>query len=462
MENYAEVFTKDFGNYISRTSFNWFNEETKDHTLNQERTKLFKIVCPILHKNKTKIIPSFKKDYSPLIIERLISEGVKAFHLNGATFKYQEYKKIINDLKEVFLKYNEFPTVLFDLKGSVPYITRLEGDQRQVKVKAGETVKITFDNPKIKETGIIYIDKKIAHLLKEGDMVYISSSDVRLKVIRKEKYCHHSVPKRTKSFKEVLKFTTDSFKEELRCIYDQEDSMEDISLTKIKEEDSDFSIDQDEQMLFEANHFDSYFDEKIINRQMTMNQTYRNIIKKHDFVKSNENFDKSSQFSFTSSSIIPIILDLLELESSYKIRRNLVKNSSEQILCIRNNIIYCEVVTEGVIGLDHYLIIGGDNSVNRCESSILGPKDIIDISKLIELNVNTLSCMIDNVDHIKEIRDLFPDSIRDRIKIFAKIETERAIVNFDSILAESDGIIIKLNSFFTKIPKEEVKVYIKF
>jgi hypothetical protein len=37
MENYEELFKKDFGNYISRSSFNWFNDETKDQTLNPER-----------------------------------------------------------------------------------------------------------------------------------------------------------------------------------------------------------------------------------------------------------------------------------------------------------------------------------------------------------------------------------------------------------------------------------------
>ena len=84
------------------------------------------------------------------------------------------------------------------------------------------------------------------------------------------------------------------------------------------------------------------------------------------------------------------------------------------------------------------------------------PKDIIDISKLVDLDLSIISCMVDNSEHLREIKDLFTDEKREKIKIFAKIETERAIVNFDSILANSDGIIIKLNSFFTKIPREEV------
>jgi pyruvate kinase len=123
---------------------------------------------------------------------------------------------------------------------------------------------------------------------------------------------------------------------------------------------------------------------------------------------------------------------------------------SEQSMCIRNKVIVCEVLKEGTIELDRYLIM------DKVDTKV-GPKDIIDISKLIDLDLNIISCMVDNAEHIQEIRDLFIDEVKDKIKIFAKIETERAIVNFDSILANSDGIIIKLNSFFTKIPREEVK-----
>jgi pyruvate kinase len=148
----------------------------------------------------------------------------------------------------------------------------------------------------------------------------------------------------------------------------------------------------------------------------------------------------------------------LELDSDYNLKRNLVKNTSDNTICLRNKIITCEVIKEGIIDLDHYLIIADNNPL--LESSKLGPKDIIDISKLIDMDCNMISCMVDNAEHIKEIKELFPDDIREKVKLFAKIETERAIVNFDAILDNTDGIIIKLNAFFTRIPKEEVKKYL--
>jgi hypothetical protein len=43
MENFVETFNKDFGEYISRSGINWFNEETKDHTYNVESNPIFLI-----------------------------------------------------------------------------------------------------------------------------------------------------------------------------------------------------------------------------------------------------------------------------------------------------------------------------------------------------------------------------------------------------------------------------------
>jgi pyruvate kinase len=151
-----------------------------------------------------------------------------------------------------------------------------------------------------------------------------------------------------------------------------------------------------------------------------------------------------------------IFLDISELEPIRE--RSLKKVSSEPIINIRNKIIVCEVIKEGIIDLDNYLIIHDKNP--NVDSTRIGPKDIIDISKLLNLDINIFSCMVDNAEHIKEIKDLFTDEGRQSVKIFAKIENERAIIHFDSILANCDGIILKLNSFFTRIPKDEVRLAI--
>jgi hypothetical protein len=298
--NYTEIFTKDFGEYISRSGFNWFNEETKDHTYNNEsKVMSLTYIDSSVIKNKTKVIACLRKDRLDGGIEKLAEEGIRAFHISGASFKYHEYKKLVRDIKTVYSRVNEIPSFIFDLKGSAPYITRLEGNKGRVKMKTGQIIKITFDNAKIKDEGIIFIDKKISHMINEGEMIYISSSDVILKVTGKERYPSQNGYRKTHSSRNIHK-SSESWKEEFQTLYKEEGSFGEFCLTQIKEEESEFSIDQDEKLLFEVNNFDSYFEERLINRQASVNKAYKNIIKKHD--KGGDWLDKSSHYSFGSSS----------------------------------------------------------------------------------------------------------------------------------------------------------------
>lgn len=80
-------------------------------------------------------------------------------------------------------------------------------------------------------------------------------------------------------------------------------------------------------------------------------------------------------------------------------------------------------------------------------------KDITDLEKINDLDINIITTQINHESTFCELKELLGDK---PIKIFARIETSEAICNFDSILEKSDGIIIDHGFISTKIPYEDV------
>jgi pyruvate kinase len=291
----------------------------------------------------------------------------------------------------------------------LPYITRLERNKKQIKLECGDSIRIAFDNVKMKDDGYIFVDKRIHGQLNIGDLVYINSSDVILRVSDKFKYCNDKV-------------TNAQHFEQKSSFYDN------ISAhSEIGNFDLDLIPVNEEEIIFEANNFDYYFDDKIINRQNSMTKAYKDIIRKCDHRRS----------SIKSSSALGSV------ENSPKKRRNIHIPKDKSL---RATVIKCEVVKEGVIDLNSYLEFTDSDTK-------LDAKDIVDISNFHDFVINFVSCKVNNAEHLIDIKDLLIDQ---ETKLFAKIESEKAIMNFDSILANCDGIIIKLDSFFSKIPKDEV------
>ena len=81
-------------------------------------------------------------------------------------------------------------------------------------------------------------------------------------------------------------------------------------------------------------------------------------------------------------------------------------------------------------------------------------KDISDMENICNLGVNIITSQINNENVLKELKDLLGET---KTKIFARIETNEAIVNFDSIIEKCDGIIIDHGFISTSIPYEDVK-----
>jgi hypothetical protein len=120
-----------------------------------------------------------------------------------------------------------------------------------------------------------------------------------------------------------------------------------------------------------------------------------------------------------------------------------------------NNMILCEVLNPGIIHLYKKLFVLEKEITNELGLSTnpICAKDIVDLSASNKLGVNIIMAVVNNVNNIKELREISGD---ENLKIFARIETSEAIYNFDSILNKADGVIIQHGLLSSKIPYEDV------
>jgi len=123
----------------------------------------------------------------------------------------------------------------------------------------------------------------------------------------------------------------------------------------------------------------------------------------------------------------------------------------------RNNNIICEVLEEGIVYLNSSLSIRNKDINSGSDLSIVSAKDIIDINKCFALGINIFSFIINNVQNINEIKEILGDDQLSKIKIFARLETQESLINFDSILKEVDGIIINHGFKFYNFQYKDVK-----
>ena len=116
--------------------------------------------------------------------------------------------------------------------------------------------------------------------------------------------------------------------------------------------------------------------------------------------------------------------------------------------------VLCEVDHAGTIYLHKKVFVLEKEIVSNNCNSPLGVKDIIDISKAVELGINIFSALVNNASNIEEIKELITDLTS--FKLLARIETSEAIYNFDSILEKADGIVLHHGLLSSKIPYEDL------
>ena len=108
----------------------------------------------------------------------------------------------------------------------------------------------------------------------------------------------------------------------------------------------------------------------------------------------------------------------------------------------KNFDIVCEVLEEGSVSINSVFSFMIKKINYGLDNFILSAKDIIDINKCISLGINNLSFIINNVKNIEEIKEIISEEELLNLKIFARLETQESLINFDSILNEVDGIIL--------------------
>ena len=113
----------------------------------------------------------------------------------------------------------------------------------------------------------------------------------------------------------------------------------------------------------------------------------------------------------------------------------------------------CEVKNEGYVA--------SKKSVNICGTPRIRPflseKDIADIKFANKVGADFLAIsFVSSSDDVLEVNDLLISLGNDQINIIAKVETEKAIQNIDTIISECDGIMIARGDLGVEIPMEKI------
>lgn len=402
----------------------------------------------------------------------MVDAGIRIFRINGAYFHCKEYEKLVEELNEIFanLKLYDKPTILFDLKGPIPRITKLGGNkQSNLEVKQGQQVKIIHENPKIEDNDVIHIDRKIIQSINIGDIIMFDSSKCILKVMSFDKYKRKSSisklvePKSSHRLvnqnlhleleqefdeKELIISNPDPDNEENEFFQDifQNTSLNGNFLPTIEEERDDFQIED---------NLDFSFEERLMQKQTKMKLAYQNIVNKHKVYNDQNRINEIERLniSIASEDTLKSTEDENRIyrEKRARIRSSIASMSNQNA----NNMIICEVCHAGSIYLHKKVFLFEKEIVSELGANPIGVKDIVDIHKTSNIGINIITLLVNNVENIQEIRELVGEKVND-LMIFARIETSEAIYNFDSILESSDGIILQQGLLSSIIPYEDL------
>ena len=114
------------------------------------------------------------------------------------------------------------------------------------------------------------------------------------------------------------------------------------------------------------------------------------------------------------------------------------------------------------IALNHH-VVKTNKRVNlpgtKFSMPFLAEKDINDIKFGIDKGIDFIAASFVNTpEDIKSIRAILKEKNAEHIQIFAKIESQYAVDNFDAIVAETDGVMIARGDLGLEIPYYEVPV----
>jgi hypothetical protein len=184
----------------------------------------------------------------------------------------------MEDIAEIFKNKSDTPTVIFDLKGPIPRVSKIGNSLSQMEVKKDQLIRIVHENPKIEESDVIQVYKKIANFIEVGDKIIIDPSNCSLRVISVGRYKKRLSIKGFKSMEKLYHNPPNN-------TFDLFDDNVDEYSCKLSFNDKGLDIIDERDEEREDHHIDDYVDlsleERLKQRETSMRKAYQNILKKH-------------------------------------------------------------------------------------------------------------------------------------------------------------------------------------
>jgi pyruvate kinase len=125
-----------------------------------------------------------------------------------------------------------------------------------------------------------------------------------------------------------------------------------------------------------------------------------------------------------------------------------------KVLAKNGNKVECEVLTEGTLGSRRHINLPGV----KVSLPALTSKDINDVKLGLEMNVDFIALsFVREARDLMQLRELF-DKEKPQPFVIAKIEDQQAILNLESIVKETDGIMVARGDLGIEIPYEELPI----
>src|ERR1017187_9804784 len=134
----------------------------------------------------------------------------------------------------------------------------------------------------------------------------------------------------------------------------------------------------------------------------------------------------------------------------------LIDNGAIQmkVLAKDGNRVECEVLTEGTLGSRRHINLPGV----RVSLPALTAKDIKDVRLGLELGVDFIALsFVREARDLLQLRELFEKN-KPAPFIIAKIEDQQAVANLESIVRESDAVMVARGDLGIEIPYEELPI----
>ena len=125
-----------------------------------------------------------------------------------------------------------------------------------------------------------------------------------------------------------------------------------------------------------------------------------------------------------------------------------------KVLAKDGNKVECEVLTEGTLGSRRHINLPGV----KVSLPALTAKDIKDVKLGLELGVDFIALsFVREARDLMQLRELFEAGKMPPL-VIAKIEDQQAVANLESIVRESDAVMVARGDLGIEIPYEELPI----